>query len=121
MKRAFTRLAICFGLFAITAQIAFAQNTNISGTVIDKLTNETLPGVSIAVKGKAIGTSTTTDGTFSLSTSESTPFTLVISYIGYKTIEQTISGSASGLRIEMEANCTATPIVGLYYTHTRVE
>lgn len=103
MNRVLTRLFFCFVLFAITTPNVFAQNTNISGTITDKSTNETLPGVSIAVKGKAIGTSTNTDGKFNLSTTETTPFTLVISYIGYKTIEQTISGSASGMTIEMES------------------
>lgn len=76
MNRILTRIVLCFVLFLFSAPIVFAQNTNISGTVVDKSTNETLPGVSIAVKGKAIGTSTTSDGKFNLSTSESTPFTL---------------------------------------------
>lgn len=103
MKRALKPLATFLLLFTITVPIAFAQNITISGTVKDKLTNETLPGVSIAVKGKSVGTSTTTDGTFNLNTSESTPFTIVVSYIGYKTIEQTITGSANTMVFEMES------------------
>ncbi|MFA6944484.1 MAG: TonB-dependent receptor [Pedobacter sp.] len=103
MNRIFTRLACFVVLLTITVQMVCAQNTIVSGTVTDKQTNETLPGVTVAIKGKAVGTSTTSDGKFSLNTSQSTPFTLVITYIGYKTIEQEITGSVSDLMISMES------------------
>jgi outer membrane receptor protein involved in Fe transport len=82
---------------------AFAQSITISGTVTDKQTNETLPGVSINVKGKSIGTSSNVDGKFTLSTSENTPFTIVVSYLGYKSIEQEVRASASNLVFSLES------------------
>ena len=88
MNKTFTRLACILLLLIGTMNIGFAQNTSISGKVTDKLTNETLPGVAITVKGKTIGTSTNSEGRFNLSISEKTPLTIVITYIGYKTIEQ---------------------------------
>ncbi|WP_291399294.1 TonB-dependent receptor [Daejeonella sp.] len=103
MNKTFTRLACILLLIIGTMNIGFAQNTSISGVVTDKLTNETLPGVAIKVKGKTIGTSTNSEGKFSLSTSEKVPFTIEISYIGYKTIEQVISGPVSNLEIKMES------------------
>jgi len=58
MNKTFTRLA-CILLVLIGAMnMGFAQTSSISGIVTDKLTNETLPGVAIKVKGKTIGTST---------------------------------------------------------------
>lgn len=103
MTKTFTRLA-CVLLFIIGAlNMAFAQSTSISGVVTDKATNETLPGVAITVKGKTIGTSSNAEGKFTLSTNEKTPFTIVISYIGYKTIEQQITASVSNLEIKMES------------------
>jgi outer membrane receptor protein involved in Fe transport len=83
--------------------MAFAQSITISGTVTDKQTNETLPGVSINVKGKSIGTSSNVDGKFTLSTSENTPFTIVVSYLGYKSIEQEVRASASNLVFSLES------------------
>lgn len=103
MNKTFTRLACILLLFIGTMNIGFAQNTSISGKVTDKLTNETLPGVAITVKGKTIGTSTNSEGRFNLSISEKTPLTIVITYIGYKTIEQEVAGSVSNLEIKMES------------------
>ncbi|MEJ7778130.1 MAG: TonB-dependent receptor [Daejeonella sp.] len=103
MNRIFTRLACLLIVLAATVHLVFAQNTSITGTVTDNLTRETLPGVTITVKGKSTATSTNENGRFTLSTSEPTPFTIVISYIGYKTVEQVINGSSPGLLISMEA------------------
>ena len=103
MNKTFTRLACILLLLIGTMNIGFAQNTSISGKVTDKLTNETLPGVAITVKGKTIGTSTNSEGRFNLSISEKTPLTIVITYIGYKTIEQELAGSVSNLEIKMES------------------
>ncbi len=103
MNRIFTRLACILIVFAATTNMVFAQNTTISGTITDVLTRETLPGVTVTVKGKTTGTSTNERGQFTLSAAEATPFTIVISYIGYKTVEQVVNGPATGLLISMEA------------------
>ncbi|HYK76743.1 MAG TPA: TonB-dependent receptor [Daejeonella sp.] len=107
MCKIFTRLASLLVLFLVTssivtAQIARAQNVTVSGTVIDKQTNEPLAGVAVSVKGKTIGTSTNENGKFSFVTSENTPFTIEVSYLGYKTVTQTISGSVSNLMFALE-------------------
>lgn len=103
MNRIFTRLACILIVFAATTHMLFAQNTTISGTVTDVVTRETLPGVTVTVKGKTTGTSTNEQGQFTLSTTETSPFTIVISYIGYKTVEQVVNGPVTGLLISMEA------------------
>lgn len=103
MNRSFIRFIGSLVILIFTVSVVFAQNTTIIGVVKDRSTNETLPGVAITVKGKSIGTSTNGEGRFTLTTSEATPFTIVISYLGYKTIEQQIAGSVSDLSIDMEA------------------
>lgn len=103
MNKTFTRLTSLLFVFFFTISMSFAQSTSISGVVTDKATNETLPGVAITVKGKTIGTSTNGEGRFTLSTSEPLPITIVISYLGYKTVEQQISGSVTDLVIAMES------------------
>jgi outer membrane receptor protein involved in Fe transport len=103
MNRIFTSFACFLVMLTMTISMAFAQSITISGTVTDKQTNETLPGVSINVKGKSIGTSSNVDGKFTLSTSENTPFTIVVSYLGYKSIEQEVRASASNLVFSLES------------------
>ncbi|MXV16208.1 TonB-dependent receptor [Hufsiella ginkgonis] len=101
MSKIFTRLAVMIVLLMPAAAV-FAQNTPITGTVTDKSTNEALAGVTITIKGKSGGTSTNENGRFTLNTNEKLPFTLVVSYIGYKPYEQEVT-SASALMISLEA------------------
>jgi iron complex outermembrane receptor protein len=61
------------------------QEITVKGTVLDKETNETLPGVPIIVKGTKKGTQTDFDGKFQLKAKIGT--TLVFSYLGMKSRE----------------------------------
>jgi iron complex outermembrane receptor protein len=60
---------------------AYAQQT-IKGKVVDSLTNETLPGAVVSLKGTGVSTSTSSDGNFSIQAQDGAKV-LVISYIGY--------------------------------------
>lgn len=64
----------------------------IRGKVTDNK-GETLPGVSVKIKGTTLGTTTDIDGKYSLNVSESA--VLVFSYIGYVTKEVAVSGQNS--------------------------
>lgn len=80
---------LVFVLF-LTSWLGFAQEKyTISGTLKDQNNGETLLGATILLKGTTIGTTTNEYGFFSL-TAPSGNYTLVISYIGYKTIEKAI-------------------------------
>jgi len=61
----------------------------ISGRIVNSA-GEPLAGVSITIKGSTVGTSTKTDGTFSLNVPDDA--TLVISYVGHETQEIKVSG-----------------------------
>lgn len=102
MSKKITRAFFMLLVLSVAAIGAQAQSTTISGSVTDKLTKEPLAGVSITVKGKMLGTSTNSSGQFSFSTSESTPLTIVVSFIGYTSVEQSISGNTSNLKVELE-------------------
>src|SRR6202790_117609 len=65
------------------------QDITVTGKVTNE-NNEPLSGVSVTVKGKTIGTTTDQNGSFTISTPEDA--TLVISYVGYMTVEQPVSG-----------------------------
>ena len=72
--------------FALLYQIGYSQ-IQISGTVIDGKTKETLIGANVIVKGKDNGTSTDFNGNYILSISDPLPIILSISYLGYKLTE----------------------------------
>ena len=102
MKTFFTklRLGVIASIMLLTVS-SFAQ-TKISGKVSDGASKESLIGVSVAVKGKVIGTISDSKGNFALSTTTPTPFTISVSSIGYKTQEIVISGAKSDFDIKLE-------------------
>ena len=71
--------------FLCTASVASAQVT-IRGTVTDGETATPLPGVTIAVRGTTLGTTTALDGSYTLQVPISDA-TLVFRFIGYQTQE----------------------------------
>ncbi len=66
-------------------------------TVLGKVstaTGEALPGVTVVLKGTAVGTVTATDGTFSLTIPDDQGI-LVFSFVGYLTQEEAVNGRSS--------------------------
>jgi iron complex outermembrane receptor protein len=76
--------------FTFLFQTAYAQ-IQLSGTIIDGQTKETLIGANVIVKGTDNGTSTDFNGNYILSISGKLPITLEVSYLGYKLIETEIT------------------------------
>lgn len=66
------------------------KQMNVVGIVTDSETGEPLPGVNIVVKGTTHGTSTASDGSFSIEVEPDQ--TLVFSFIGYENKEVRIEG-----------------------------
>jgi TonB-linked SusC/RagA family outer membrane protein len=85
MKYVLTGLAVqCFfvGFLWANSDPDIDQSRIVRGTVKDGESNETLPGVSIAIKGTTLGTITDMDGKFSLEV-PSMDVVLIFSSIGY--------------------------------------
>ncbi len=96
------RFAVCFTALLFSAAWSYAQ-THIAGTVTDAATGESLAGVNIVVKGRVIGTITDIDGNFSLDVNEPPPFTIAVSFVGYRTAEiQIADPSTTGLDVKLE-------------------
>jgi len=88
-------MPILMGLIACLCTIsAQAQNKTISGKVTDSKDGSPLVGASIVVKGSKTGTQTGSDGTFKISVPGSAT-TLVISTVGYGSMEVSIAGKTS--------------------------
>ena len=90
-------------LLMFSASFGFAQKT-IKGQVKDETSQESLPGVSILVKGTNIGTSTDASGNFSISVPNNSK-ELNISYIGYSSKVVTI-GDQSFIDVKLGADAT---------------
>jgi len=98
MSKALHRAVFYLTAWLVGTGSLLAQ-TKISGTVTDAATRDGLVGVSIQVKGKVIGTISDSKGNFSLTTTTPTPFTLVVSSIGYETQEVQVTNAVSDLKI----------------------
>lgn len=82
-------------------EVVIDQQIDISGKVTDE-NGEGLPGASVLVKGTTVGTTTNLDGEYKLDTPEEA--VLVISFVGYKTLEVTIAGrSTVDVQMELDA------------------
>ena len=102
MNKIFTKVIFMLFMLLATGFAVHAQSIVVSGTVTDKLAKEPIPGVSVTIKGKTIGSSTDSKGQFSFTTTEKAPFTVVVSYVGFTTVEREITGNATNLTFELE-------------------
>lgn len=102
-------------LLAILCAVPFLTMAQVSvtGRVVDAGSGQTLPGVSVFVRGTTIGTATDINGNFSISV-PSTTTQLVFSFVGYST--QTVVASTSPLEIRLRediANLSEVVVTGL--------
>ena len=99
----FYKRAVLPFLFLVCGASAVVAQTTISGTIKDAGNSETLAGVNIIVKGTVTGTTSDKDGNFSLKVNQAPPFTIGLSFIGYKTQEIEVTGSnASSINVSLE-------------------
>ena len=110
-SRAFVKVAACAVLSAglplavyaepgsVTATEAVQQTKTVTGQIVDSK-GETIIGANIMEKGTTNGTITDFDGKFSLTTAPNA--TLVISYIGYQSVELPVSQIKAGQTITLK-------------------
>jgi len=98
------RKFIFFSFLLLTAQVTFAQEKEIKGTVTSKADGIPLPGVNVIVQGTSTGAQTDFDGNYSLTASVGD--ILSFSYIGMTTIEITV-GDSNTINVQFEEDATA--------------
>ncbi|MDW8019103.1 MAG: TonB-dependent receptor [Chloroherpetonaceae bacterium] len=89
MGNTFRHAALALAVFLIAAT-SFAQTSSLSGRVTDKANQTPLPGASIAIRGTTKGTTSRANGTYSISGLLPGRYTIVVTYMGYKTFERTL-------------------------------
>lgn len=119
-------LLLCISLnFTVSANEHFpGKNYHlqiaVSGVVTDAQTKEPLAGVSILVKNSTTGTSTGTNGSFTLEAPENS--TLVVSSSGYATVEVDVKGQGTiNIEISKKAGNLDEVVVVGYGTQRRKE
>lgn len=112
MKRFLQAFITCAMLMGTI--VSFAQS-KINGSVKDA-SGQGLPGVSVSVKGTNNGVITEADGTFSLTASEGS--VLVFSFIGYESVEHTVSGAGAINIVLSESTTMLDEVVMIGYGTT---
>jgi len=111
MKTIYKKLLFLFLLLPFGA---FAQGS-LSGVVIDKKSNQPLPGVNVTVQGAQQSTTTDFDGKFQLSALKNGE-TIVFTFIGYNTETLKYSGQKSvSINLEETANQLQEVVVQVGY------
>ncbi len=83
----------CISVFLGITLTAAAQNLKISGVVTDAGSNEVLMGVTVLIKGSSIGTTTGSDGKYSLQVSVNDTIEAVM--MGYKNATALVKGKTN--------------------------
>ncbi|MCG2588028.1 SusC/RagA family TonB-linked outer membrane protein [Rhodohalobacter sulfatireducens] len=94
----YTKVMMSLFLAVLFCGTAIAQEIEISGTVTTT-GGETLPGVSIALEGTQIGTTTDLNGNYTIDAPENG--VLVFSFVGFQTVREQITGRTN-IDITME-------------------
>lgn len=96
---------LCFVLLVsltLSRSSSVAQEITVGGTVTSEPTGDVLPGANISVRGTKLGVTTDINGNFRLQLPGMTQATLVVTYVGYKTMELPVSSSTETLKIALE-------------------
>jgi outer membrane receptor protein involved in Fe transport len=94
-------------LFCIISFAAQSQSAStITGTVRHSATKESVPAVSVTVKGTSIGTFTDDKGNFRLATTKQPPLVLIFSSIGFETQEVSVSSLSAPIEVAFAPSST---------------
>src|SRR5688500_7846763 len=102
MRKIYRTLSVSVILMMLTSLVLQAQQRVVTGTVKDAAGGP-MPGVSILLKGTSTGTAADANGNFSIQAGDTD--VLVLSFIGYQTLEVTV-GTKTTLDIVLAEDLT---------------
>lgn len=79
------RLLCLASLFLLVSSFAFAQNGTLSGKIIDAKTMEPIIGANVVIEGTTVGSATDLDGIFEIKNLKPGTYSVVVSFVTYKT------------------------------------
>lgn len=95
--------------FLLISTFGFAQNLEVRGKVNEVATGLPMPGVNVTVKNSTVGTITDMDGNYTISAPKGA--TLVFSYIGFTTLEATVTGPNVTVSLQEDAKALEEVVV----------
>jgi TonB-linked SusC/RagA family outer membrane protein len=115
MKKILNRyIGLCILLVSIGAT---AQETKpliqskLEGTIVDAVTKDPVIGASVVIKGTTHGVQTDFDGKFFFQTGQKFPYTVIVSYLGYKKAEVVVDKNAVVIELTEEQNQLSEVVV----------
>ena len=87
-------IGLIFLLASVFTVPLSAQDATVTGKVTDE-SGEALPGVSVLIVGTTTGTVTDLDGNFSLAVNDVSNTILEFSFVGFKTVRESLQGRTS--------------------------
>lgn len=105
----FCILLISFGVKAQETKPLI--QSKLEGTVIDAITKEPVIGASVNIKGTTHGVVTDLDGKFYFQTGQKLPYTLIVSYLGYKKAETVVNQNSVIINLTQEQNVLSEVVV----------
>lgn len=94
MRSIGTKLFYGLVAFLLIPSLAMAQEGRITGEVTAANTDQILPGASVRIVGTQVGTAADVDGQYTLTGVETGEQTLRVSFVGYRTVERTVTVEA---------------------------
>jgi TonB-linked SusC/RagA family outer membrane protein len=98
------KLLLTFAMSMLVCVVIQAQNRTVTGRVVDE-TGQPLPQATVLEKGTSNGTSTDTDGRFSLQLTK-TNSTLIFRFLGYTSLEELV-GNRTTINVAMQPEVTS--------------
>jgi iron complex outermembrane receptor protein len=99
--------------------LSFAQTT-VKGKITDN-TGQPLPGANIIIKGTTTGTSSDFEGNYVLTTDQSPPFTIQISYTGFELKTEEVTSNNQTINVSLvEGNALDEVVISASRTPERV-
>ncbi len=91
---------------------SFAQSVTVTGKITSGENKEAVPAASVVLKGGTSGTYSDNHGNFKLTTTHALPFTLIISSVGYETMEYVVESASAMIDISLKpASVVGTEVV----------
>jgi TonB-dependent starch-binding outer membrane protein SusC len=117
MRNLYKRLGLLTVMLLVVSMVTAHAQSSVSGTIIDE-TGSPIPGVSILEKGTSNGTTTDTNGKYTISVGPNA--TLIFSFIGYASQEASAAGRTT-LDVTLQPDVTSLEevVVTGYSTENR--
>ncbi len=118
------RQKLCMLLLLLPAFIQAQQttplvNSTLDGVVVDAITKDPLAGATLQLEGVTHSTKSDGRGRFRFVTGQKFPYTIIVSYIGYKNKEVIANGSPLTIELEQDATGLSEVVVVGYTTQER--